>query len=492
MAAVNPSPRPCLLAMALVAGACVPEGCAVEPPSAPLVEEERVYGAVQMYLSPTGLQAGALELVPGLTSAMPSRLDITVPSSQVSIGGVDATLCENGCALTANLGYPWVDGAPPAQARISFPAFVEGTLSLSGAIGCSLELAASLAGTAEAAFGPDSVTRNLGARLKSITVPIQASDLTLTPVGCPDGLDLGAVADALIGAGAQLEQRLLADARAGFEQAFCLPCETYSAGCPGGSSCGVDGYCRDGGTECLFFPIGILGSADIARGIPVFNGPIRGELQVVAGQRESAEANPLVDANKGIVFRLYGGVEAVEGLSPCVPSGTSPLREPVAIDLAAEATQIEELAGGFHLAFAFTEPFLTRLAEAFYARGGLCLTADREITPALSADSLITLLPSLELFAPRGAPALIDIRAKAPPRVLIGRGEFAMVDGKRVLVEPHATLVVNPLEISVYTVIEERLTRVLAVEAEVRVPFGLDLVGAGLAQQLVPVLGSMA
>ncbi|HCF59699.1 MAG TPA: hypothetical protein DFS52_17105 [Myxococcales bacterium] len=492
MAAVQRSPRSCLLAFALVAAACAPEGCAVEAPSAPLVEEERVYGAVQMHLSPTGLHAGALELVPGLTSMMPSRLYVVVPASQVSIDGVDVALCENGCRLTAALGEPTVDRAPPSQALLTFPASVEGTLRLSGAVSCQLDLTASLSGIAEAAFGPDSVTHNLGARLRSITLPIQTSTLTLTPSGCPDGLDLGPVADALIAARAQLEQALLADARPGFEQAFCLPCETYSAGCPEGSTCEADGYCHDGAGECLFFPIGILGSADLAGELPIFHGPIRGELQVVAGQRESGEANPLIDANLGIVFRLYGGVEAVDALSPCVPSGLSALREPAGIDLAGEASRIEELSGGYHVAFALTEPFLTRLAESFYARGGLCLSVDRSLSPALTADSLITLLPSLELFAPRGAPALIDIRAKAPPRVSIGRGELATVDGKRVLVSPHATLVVDPLEISVYTVVEERLARLLAVEAEVSVPLGIDLVGAGQAQRLVPVLGSMA
>jgi hypothetical protein len=478
-----------LVTLAFFGAACAPQGCeSIEQPSRPLPEAQRIYGGVQAHLTSEGFQAGAFALAPGLTSALPESIPITLPTTQVSLSGADLTVCPYGCALSIELGATSLDLAPPSSVLVFGPASIHGSLELSGTVACEVGISGSVTLAAEAAFGPDSITHNLGARLARVSIPVAPDDLQLSSQDCPAGLDLSAVAQAIVDQRAVLEQDALAIAAPRFELLFAMPCETYGAGCPESSTCADDGYCRDSEGAALFSPIGVLGALDPARELPLYRASARTESQIVAGQLESGEANPLIDTGMGLTFRMYGGAMPPETSPACVPGGMGPIRPAPFVDVESEASRLAAeapaLAGGYHLGIALTEPLLSRLLEGFYANGGFCLSADRALSPVLTAGTLTGLLPSLSLFSDSSTPAVLDIRAKAAPRAVIGSGAQD---------EPLLTVVLEPLELSIYTEIEERFVRVLAVEARVAIPIGVEVASDGQgAAQLKPVIGSMA
>jgi hypothetical protein len=479
-------------------GACGSGTCfsCLSKPPAPLPESERVYDGLQVKVTPKGFDAGAGRIASALTSIVPRYVSVTIPSTPIKSGALDALLCKNDCTLSVNLSQVSVDRDTPNKLVFTAVASVSGWLSLSGSVSCSAQASAGINVALDVTVATDGLTKHLGGEILAVRAPIQAGDFSITGTGCGTA-DLAPIAAALAKHAATLEKELKSRAATSAESLLCLACDAYSSGCPAGSTC--DAYrCRLPSGSCLYYPQGPFGVAQLNKfTLGIYRESTDFEMHLVAGQKETTVADPLVDPGLAANFRFFGGVVPPAELPACVVPATVQAGQPKRIEMEIEAQKLAgkepRLASGFHVGAALTESLLTRIVQGLYLSGGFCIEVGPSFTPLLSADTLATILPSIATIADKGAPALITIRAKKPPRMVVGSGEFlADGSGKKSLDKPLVTLAFDTLELSVYSVVAGRTTRLFAVEADSRLPLGIDFAPSATGEaQILPVLGSL-
>ncbi|MFN7133299.1 MAG: hypothetical protein ACK4N5_14570, partial [Myxococcales bacterium] len=491
---------PKLLLLLLGLTACGPGGCAscFQATPGPLPEAERIYEGFQIRITPDGFAAGAGNMATALTAIQPSYTFVSVGPFPVKAGDFDGTFCPFGCYIFASLTPPNVDRETPDKLLLKSSFDVNSSASFQGTPSCSLSFSARLHATVVLKIDQEPVSKNLSVTVDEIRLPIVPADFAVSSNNC-NVTDYSPIQDALAGMGPSLVNAIQSDVQYYARQQFCLECDDYLDGCPAGATCNTtSNICELPGGKCMAEPMGIHGAVDLHALAPGNYSRAAGmELHVVAGQKSPVAGDPIVDPTTGANFRFYGGVVPPTVPPDCVPPGVPPVVEADRVDLDGEAQRLAPtlpaLSQGFHLGISLSEALMTRLLQGAWAGGAFCIEASSALSSLISAESLSAVLPSIGVVADKNAPAMVQLRLKVAPRALAGAGEYGWDgNGKWVLVKPLVIAELKELELSVYTVIEGRYARVLAVEADARLPLGIEQVPDNLgAPRLLPVVGNL-
>jgi hypothetical protein len=118
--------------------------------------------------------------------------------------------------------------------------------------------------------------------------------------------------------------------------------------------------------------------------------------------------------------------------------------------------------------------------------GALCIELGNESVSLLESGVLAAVLPSLNKFTEgKSVPLRVVIRPVNAPTIVVGEGTLDM-NGKPL--DPLLLLDWPKVEIDVYALIEDRNARLFTIQADLKLPMGLDVRGC---DQLRPVVGSL-
>ncbi len=316
---------------------------------------------------------------------------------------------------------------------------------------------------------------------------IDDADLLLTrPAGATCNVcnlgQIGAVKNLLIGQIAGSLKKQLNDAITGVNCAPCSPTGT----CPMSTAAGTSARCvpKDGGPgECVDSATGacipgLLG-AEGRLGLGAALGslaPASTELEFAFGAGGATSAT----TGQGATIGLRGGLREVRPAA-CVAPANRPM--PAAIPL--PDFDRDAPAVGYDLAFSLSQQLLSDALYRVQQSGALCLELGTETAAALESSVLATLLPSLELLTEKqSVPLRVLVRPVNAPTVIVGEG--TVTNGQPA--DPLLLLDWPGVELDVYALLEDRYARLFTVQADLKLPFSLDVKGC---DQLQPVIGSL-
>lgn len=485
--------------MLLGLAACGPGACGgcFRAPAGPLPESERVYEGLQVRITPQGFAAGAGNMATALTAVAPGYVSFTLQPVPIASRDFDGTLCPSTCFMSTYLDSPTVDRAPPDKLLLKSSFHVSRSMPFSGQPQCNIDLDLNATAEIELQLTREPETNHVSVKVTQVRVPIAPADVTVSSTNC-GAVDYTPIVDAIVALSPLIEQEILSRTTNPARQQFCLRCNDYLDGCPAGSTCGFSNYCEWPDGRCVARPLGIFGTFDLREIAPGnYRESTAFEFHMAGAQTGDLVSDTVIDPSTGADFRFYGGVLASEITPDCVPQGLPPIEFSERVDLDAEAEVLAEtdpaLADGYHLGFVLTEAVMSRILQGAWASGAFCVQATPAISNLLSAASLSAVLPSIGLLADDDAPAILQLRLKEPPVATAGAGEYGLDEqGKRVLLKPLLTADLKGLELSIYTVVEGRYVRVLGIDANARLPLGVEQVpNANGTPTLLAVLGDL-
>lgn len=320
-----------------------------------------------------------------------------------------------------------------------------------------------------------------------------------TPPACIDGNDIvlarppgtncslctitnvGPVKNLLIGQLANSLQKQLNEALADIN---CAPCSNNM--CPRSTQAGVSAMCipEDGGPgkcvdsstgKCVPGLIGAEGRIDVGTALAGI-APRGSEIELAFGAGGLAASSP-----QGTTIGLRGGVREVRPAA-CV----APKNRPAPVMLPLPDFDRDAPANGYDLAFSLSQQVMDDTLYRVQQSGALCLELGNETVAQLESGVLSALLPSLNKFTEgKSVPLRVVIRPVNPPSVVVGEGTIDM-SGQPI--DPLLLLDWPAVEVDVYALIEDRQTRLFTIQADLKLPFALDVQGC---DQLRPVVGSL-
>lgn len=320
-----------------------------------------------------------------------------------------------------------------------------------------------------------------------------------TPPACIDGNDIvlakppgsncslctitnvGPVKNLLIGQLASSLQKQLNEALADIN---CAPCSNNM--CPRSTQAGITAMCvpEDGGPgkcvdsstgKCVPGLIGVEGRVDVGTALSGI-APRGSEIELAFGAGGLAASSP-----QGTTIGLRGGVREVRPAA-CV----APKNRPAPVMLPLPDLDRDAPANGYDLAFSLSQQVMDDTLYRVQQSGALCLELGNETVAQLESGVLSALLPSLNKFTDgKSVPLRVVIRPVNPPTVVVGEGTIDM-NGQPI--DPLLLLDWPAVEVDVYALIEDRQTRLFTIQADLKLPFALDVQGC---DQLRPVVGSL-
>ena len=316
---------------------------------------------------------------------------------------------------------------------------------------------------------------------------IDDADLLLTrPAGascnvCSLG-QLGAVKNLLIGQIADALQKQLNET---IGELNCAPCSPTGT-CPRSTSPGTSAMCvvEDGGPgrcvdsatgACIPALLGAEGRLDVSSAAPGLVPP-GSEIEFAFGAGGSASAT----TGMGATIGLRGGVREVRPAT-CVAQRNRPM--PMALPL--PDFDRDAPAAGYDVAFSVSQQVLADTLYRVQQSGALCLELGTETVSLLESGVLAALLPSLELYTEKkSVPLRVVVRPVNPPTVVVGEG--TVMNGQPA--DPLLLVDWPQVELDVYALLDDRYARLFTVQADLKLPFSLDVQGC---DQLQPVIGSL-
>nr|MBA3817392.1 hypothetical protein [Deltaproteobacteria bacterium] len=198
-----------------------------------------------------------------------------------------------------------------------------------------------------------------------------------------------------------------------------------------------------------------------------------------------------VDSNtNGLALGLLGGM--VPGGAPrdrCGPPGTAPARATIAKSAFFQGNTRPDTGATFDVGIGIHASQLAQFAYAAYEGGFLCLTISGGTISQLSTDTLSLISRSLGDLNEGNAPVAIGLRPQSPPTITLGKNTFTDDGtGTVTLTEPLLDLGFKAMEIDFFASVQDQYVRVFTVVADVQLPVGLQVTGAG---ELQPVLGDI-
>jgi len=316
---------------------------------------------------------------------------------------------------------------------------------------------------------------------------IDGADITLArPAGASCSLctaaNFGPVKNLLIG---QLASSLQKQLTSALTDLNCAPCSLGA--CPMATQAGVSAMCvpEDGGPgkcveastgKCVPGLIGAEGRLDVSSALPAGLVPPGSEIELAFGAGGLVASGPT-----GTSIGLRGGVREVRPAACVAPKNRPP---PVMLplpDLDRDAPAV-----GYDVAFSLSQQVMADTLYRVQQSGALCLELGNESVSLLESGLLSTLLPSLNKFTDgKSVPLRVAIRPVNPPTVVIGEGTLGM-NGQPL--DPLLLIDWPQLEIDVYALLEDRNVRLFTIQADLKLPLGLDVRGC---DQLRPVVGSL-
>jgi hypothetical protein len=311
---------------------------------------------------------------------------------------------------------------------------------------------------------------------------IDGADITLArPPGASCSLctaaNFGPVKNLLIGQ--------LADSLKTISELNCAPCSPTGT-CPRSTAAGITAMCvpQDGGPgtcvdsatgACVPGLLGVEGRLDVSSAAPGLVPP-GSEIEFAFGVGGSAAAT----TGQGATIGLRGGVREVQPAA-CVAPRNRPM--PMAIPL--PDFDRDAPAAGYDVAFSLSQQVLADSLYRVQQSGALCLELGTETVSLLESGVLSALLPSLELYTEKkSVPLRVVVRPVNPPTVVVGEG--TVMNG--VPADPLLLIDWPQVELDVYALLEDRYARLFTVQADLKLPFSLDVQGC---DQLQPVIGSL-
>lgn len=308
---------------------------------------------------------------------------------------------------------------------------------------------------------------------------IDPNDIEILNEGCSalNIAQLSAVKTLLVNQLASSLKKQLTEALAGANCAACGPmgeCPTYGTAT---SACEPDaGVCNDTATgRCVPGLMGTEGRLEVGQALGSLGAPAGSAILLSLGAGGGATAT-----DAGLTVGLRGGAKEL-AVADCVAPLTRAVPPMLALpDFDADAPAPYDV--GLSVSNQLLDEVLFRAQQS----GALCLELGTETVAALESELLATLLPSLGLLTEgRNVPLRVVIRPVNPPTATVGEGTVGS-DGKPL--DPLVRLTWRGLELDVYALLEDRLTRLFTVSADLSLPMGITLDGCA---GFTPVVGSL-
>jgi hypothetical protein len=493
----------------LTLSACTGSSCtsclAPIPGGYPL--SQRIEGAVQARINPSGLlfvQNNAASLV---SCMMPGGLDFCLPQSQsninvVGVGLGTAMICElstgtrdangacvpggqcdvhlaiTGLTLTPQAGADTLavevrllvfDTAKNGKPASDLPVKVD--LGLMGTSTCHISLDSERAGAPTIGF-------KLHAKLKPETAAgtgyTQVSFENIAIVDL-DTEDIDITGDFLCDIVSwfksyiidQMRSSLTGTVQSMLAAQLCQKCTTV-AECPAGVDRCEGGVCMFGNGTCLQV-LGTEGRLDLGAQLATLAPGLEASIDVLARAGGTQWTNVATNAS-GLNLGLFGGARA-PARDSCVPEKPAPVLPPVPpapIFTGAAGPPIDA-----HVALGVHDSFLNAAAFGAWEAGALCLDVGTETSDLLNSGTFSILIRSLsDLTHGDNVPIRLSIRPQNPPVIELGQGTFN-ADGT--IAEPLIKVALEDFAMELYVLIDERFVRVLVIHADVTLPLGLRL-----------------
>lgn len=487
---------------AALATGCGGNGCnCVEPIPGGFPPEARIGNAVQVRVTPTGLDAIAADPA-GLVAALVGSDSLTfdVPPA-CGEGDNPAICCEpidgpvvDPCGPVAidldrrpgdapRLELHPVDGGSRIDVVVRARVHTVTDLAIwyeSGFISanCDVEL------NTEKSGAPDllvTTSIDLAEHPTAGTTEIRVADVQIAQLDNGD-IDLKGgfsctLADLLIGFFKDTLTSGIADVlRKQIEGALCKAC-------PGGTvdECGPfadaceDQVCMSGG-ECLQ-ELGVSGRLLASALGLAGSGAL--DIYAVGGGYSDTDGG-------GLSLGVLGGARGGAAAARCGPPADPPAQPAIARSAFFSGNQRPDTGGAFDVAVGVHRQELDALAWGAYDGGLLCLSMGTPTISLLTSDTLGVLMPSLvDLLHGEPGQIYLGLRPQQPPAIALGAGTFTP-DGE--VDEPLLDVTFSNLDIDFFAMVDDQFIRVMTVTADVHLPLGVEVTADG---QLQPVLGDV-
>jgi hypothetical protein len=418
------------------------------------------------------ININTLRLAPKSPDVVQAVLGATVQTGELHIGSVSSSACLLGGGGRIKCAVDFDTARAP-------PAFTELGLNIKLTIDTKWDRLLSL----EVSDIDGTSTCSGGTQPPAC---IDGADITLArPPGATCSLctaaNFGPVKNLLIGQLANSLKKQLTDA---LKEINCAPC-TLGA-CPMSTQAGVTAMCvpEDGGPgkcvdsatgTCVPGLIGVEGRLDVSTALQGLV-PAGSEIELAFGAGGLVASSPM-----GTSIGLRGGVREVAPATCVVPKNRpAPMMLPLP-DLDRDAPAM-----GYDLAFSLSQQVMSETLYRVQQSGALCIELGNESVSLLESGVLAAVLPSLNKFTEgKSVPLRVVIRPVNAPTIVVGEGTLDM-SGRPL--DPLLLLEWPQVEIDVYALIEDRNARLFTIQADLKLPMGLDVRGC---DQLRPVVGSL-
>ncbi len=412
---------------------CTDSGCtAMEPIPGGFPLEDRVENAVQMRLTPSGIDFLEENVEEIIGTVAGGSLLFPIPPSSIDapVGTLD--ICPAGDCYV-NLDIITVE-LEPNSTRDSYEITVEvqvWTATETGArapvlvdygIRCDANLDTRDSGASElpvsgaAQFRIQGRTRYTSLELDDFDATSEFEDDDITITG-HDSIwdDLACAAIDVLFKGFIMDM-IAEELNAQIEQAMAeFTCETCDVTgiCPSGSSC-VDGVCMRG-SDCVPSTLGIENRVHLGQAMASFSPGMNAQLDLLMAAGGYAD----VTTDGGLSLGMFGGAEPVPArtcaprrdMDPSIMSSA-----PVADSLYHATTCPSGAGGNVHTILVLSETYLNRFSYGMHQSGGLCMGMGAEVLPP-AMGMIISMVPSARNFVMSDtAPLGIELRPSEPPR----------------------------------------------------------------------------
>ena len=264
----------------------------------------------------------------------------------------------------------------------------------------------------------------------------------------------------------------------------CEACGTGLPACPqypGAVSTCMNDVCTDAATmKCVPRFLGTEGRVAMGAFLGSFGAPANSQLDL------SIAAGSSVAVDTGLSMGTRAGITSVN-VASCVPQLTAPAL------LAVTAPNFEAEAGtgsaGFHVGLGISSSFLNTAFFQAHQSGALCLQLSTANVGLINTGLFKTFLPSLGKLATRDgkdAPMMVALRPAKAPTITVGQGTYDAITKKPI--KPLITIALPELSIDFYAQIDDRMTRLFTLTADITLPLSLIFEGC---DKVSPAIGDL-
>ena len=243
------------------------------------------------------------------------------------------------------------------------------------------------------------------------------------------------------------------------------------------STCDGDDRCHFAGSGG-YIPtlLGLEGQLDLA----ALLGEFAGDAAVVAFSAGAGGYAEVLD--NGVEVGMRAGVDAEE--SGCVPPMDDPLPAPPRLVF---GDQIVPAAGGsqvgFMVGFGVSDWLTDELVRKLLVSGAVCQRLDAGLSGFINTGALGLLASSLGRFTRGGAkPALIEVLPRSPFEVDLGLGTSSPDPGdpgRTILDQPLVTVRARDIDLDMYAMVDDRFVRFMTMRTDLAIGIGLADDGQG-------------